>query len=80
MSEVQKVKAGWRIATIAAAGAATLGVITLDNITNIWQYGMILICVVFVLFSLVVNWNAVVRGFEDEDTVIEDIWEYKNRW
>ena len=80
MNEVQKVKAGWRIATIAAAGTATLGIITLDNITNIWQYGLILICMVFVLFSLVVNWNAVVRGFEDEDTVIEDIWEYRNRW
>lgn len=75
---MKKAKLGWRISVIAAACVALFYVITLDNVSNVAGYGIAFLCLVWVLFALVVNWNDIIRG--EEETEIVDLFEYKNRW
>ena len=79
MTEKNQIGIGWRISIVAAAGVALLYIIMLDNVSSIWQYSVAMICLVYVLFALVINWDKFLRRYED-DSEITDIWEYKNRW
>lgn len=66
-----------KTSAIVAAALACFYVITLDNISNVWQYGVCLVCIIWLLFVLVVKWDDVVRFAEENEGEIVDIDDYK---
>lgn len=71
-------KALWKTSGIVAAAIACFYILTLDQISNIWQYGTCLVCIIYILFLLVTHWDEVVRHYDiEDDTEIVDIEEHR---
>lgn len=68
-----------KTSAIVAAALSLFYIVTLDSITNVWQYGVCLICIIWLLFVLVIKWDALVRFVEENETEIVDIDEYKKK-
>lgn len=66
-----------KTSAIVAASVSCFYILTLDNITNVWQYGVCLVCIIWLLFVLVVKWDDVVRFAEENEGEIVDIDDYK---
>lgn len=66
-----------KTSAIVAAAISAFYIITLDNVTNVWQYGVCLVCIIWLLFVLVVKWDDVVRFAEEQTGEIVDIDDYK---
>lgn len=75
---VKKIAEGLlKTSAIVAAALVCFYIVTLDNITNVWQYGVCLVCIVWLLFVLVVKWNDVIKFAEEQTGEIVDIDDYR---
>ena len=67
----------FKTSAIVATAISLYFIITLDNITNVWQYIICFVCLVYLLFVLCIKWDAIVRFVEENETEIVDIDDYK---
>lgn len=64
-----------KTSAIVATAISLFYIITLDSITNFWQYAICFACLVYLIFVLCIKWDAIIRTIEQEeaDTEIIDL-------